>query len=451
MPPDITSWSIDNTASSDSGIAADTSHAYATVTVVTLTGTGFTGCLVTFGDATPGLVTIDSDTHITIEVRLTARSGRIRVTDSVGDFDQTSHIVVYYPQDWIQPDDQWGNSRAYLPAGRARTWNGPLGDHDTSPLLTGPDGSTGGGTPAENFINSRTDLDGGTAGDVVHWTSIQASYYVDTNRIFDDPNGIGQTPADLMPAVTPDAILYPPPVDLVYTEYDATNLDSEGQVYGTLAGKFRLAFQLYRQARDTFPDSSPPALPDVFSTTVELRRLLATDYSLGVSIGTAWLFPDDLAARTLLLSAPTVPTGSSPPATSTSREWNEETDGPPFTYTEGRVLATQEWNVADLDDGRSLGIVLTDGTYSAGAVIDDPPSGAYSRRVAITANYSHVTPWYTPPAVRYWSLTQPPLGRPPLAHRQRRDGVATAGPPLAHLQGGTGSLRPDLAHRQQTP
>lgn len=45
----------------------------------------------------------------------------------------------------------------------------------------------------------------------------------------------------------------------------------------------------------------------------------------------------------------------------------------------------------------------------------------------------------------------PAPGRPPLAHRQRRDGAATVGPPLAHLQGAVGSTRPDLAHRQQTP
>lgn len=39
--------------------------------------------------------------------------------------------------------------------------------------------------------------------------------------------------------------------------------------------------------------------------------------------------------------------------------------------------------------------------------------------------------------------------RPPLAHRQRHDGAATAGPPLAHI--GTTGSRPPLAWRQHTP
>lgn len=42
-------------------------------------------------------------------------------------------------------------------------------------------------------------------------------------------------------------------------------------------------------------------------------------------------------------------------------------------------------------------------------------------------------------------------GRPPLAHRQRLDGAATAGPSLSHFQGAVSAARPDLAHRQHTP
>lgn len=43
-----------------------------------------------------------------------------------------------------------------------------------------------------------------------------------------------------------------------------------------------------------------------------------------------------------------------------------------------------------------------------------------------------------------------PGGRPPLGHRQRADGAATAGAPLAQF-GAAGGARPFLAHRQNTP
>jgi hypothetical protein len=51
---------------------------------------------------------------------------------------------------------------------------------------------------------------------------------------------------------------------------------------------------------------------------------------------------------------------------------------------------------------------------------------------------------FTPPQWRFLFSA-----RPPFAHRQRRDGAATAGPQLAHI--GTSGSRPPLAWRQNTP
>jgi hypothetical protein len=70
-----------------------------------------------------------------------------------------------------------------------------------------------------------------------------------------------------------------------------------------------------------------------------------------------------------------------------------------------------------------------------------PPSGDHYVYWTLTLT---TTITYTP--LRFRNIYD---ARPPLAHRQRRDGTATTGPQLAHI--GTAGNRPPLAWRQNTP
>lgn len=84
---------------------------------------------------------------------------------------------------------------------------------------------------------------------------------------------------------------------------------------------------------------------------------------------------------------------------------------------------------------------------------DPPNTGSftgYHRLATADMALLEVTTTITPPRYRF-VFPVPYTGRPPLGHRQRRDGAATAGPALGHFQGGVGGSRPPLAHRQQTP
>lgn len=171
---------------------------------------------------------------------------------------------------------------------------------------------------------------------------------------------------------------------------------------------------------------------DVVGTTrrgSSIRRLTPTDYTLDGSnrAVTTWV-------QALTPSGPILATFD-PPAF----EDTYQTD--PFEITD----LTPDAN------GFIVFSIVTDALHSTWTVNEghsaqllrlplvSPPS------VGILPLYAQL---YTPPRYRFIYD-----GRPPLAHRQRPDGVNIAGPPLAHIQGGasTAITRPPLAHRQNSP
>lgn len=79
------------------------------------------------------------------------------------------------------------------------------------------------------------------------------------------------------------------------------------------------------------------------------------------------------------------------------------------------------------------------------ATLTSGPSNPIDQHAEVTGEIDiSAEVYYRPPRYRFIYA-----GRPPLAHRQRRDGTATAGPQLAHI--GTTGGRPPLAWRQNNP
>lgn len=139
--------------------------------------------------------------------------------------------------------------------------------------------------------------------------------------------------------------------------------------------------------------------------------------------------------------------------------YDQQFDGGAATYNSGthynEAFASYpaEELIGDIADGTVINVTGTATMVLALTAIDPTdPNAPHNLQWGLDASRgAHVSVWARPPRYRFLYTEPQVLGRPPLAHRQRRDGVATVGPPLAHLQGAVSGTRPDLAHRQQTP
>lgn len=96
------------------------------------------------------------------------------------------------------------------------------------------------------------------------------------------------------------------------------------------------------------------------------------------------------------------------------------------------------------DDHYTHSLLFTADRQAGGTPLVPPATFTDTDKAQLAILTANVSVWCHPPRYR-WLYNY----RPPLAHRQRRDGTATAGAQLAHI--GTSGARPPLAHRQNHP
>lgn len=197
------------------------------------------------------------------------------------------------------------------------------------------------------------------------------------------------------------------PPNAIDIEYDPANTDDTTWVQWPITVQLN-AFPIIAEFLDGSAGATPPS-----DAAELLKRMTAADYTVsGISATPAtannWFTPTQWAARSNVASFP-VAGGSSSFALDTT----------------------------DLDTGgyAVFGECLN---YIANGVV--PPVRLFG---SIDFQISYT---YQPRKYRFLLID---TGRPPLAHRQRRDGTATAGPQLAHV--GTVGSRPPLAWRQNSP
>lgn len=433
-------------------------------TTVAITGTNFSAVdSVTFAGVEADF-TIDSSTHITATVPITAAgvNSPIVVGNEAGS-DSYTGFTPLHPGPWIQPPDQtavydmWGTSANFPDA------------------TSGHEVVTGTGAPpratsveaAEDTANAAANFEVGQATiDTIEYgyrgkISIKA---VDLGTIKTDD----QARADQMPAIPPSSGELAAP-DVWDFEYEGTPPPSgnPGGVYA--GGGYDLTLTAH-PAQDNqnywVDDEDGKTLnltDDMWSARIQWRRFdtaeltfldyarpRLTDPTTWPSVpGTAYVdeaFVSDLADIELAAGYPDgnyVQTVVSMP----------------------EISGTLHLDDGDLDDSDKLAVALVldrliDAPFWAPPLFDPAkwpvhgPSpysnGAIWKQASVVGSAS--IQWaYTPPRYRLLYTTPQVFGQPPLAHRQRRDGAATPGPPLSHRQGGVGLSRPPLAHRQHTP
>lgn len=406
---------------------------------IVLTGTNFdTATAVDIGGATASF-TIDSPTQITATIPLSAVPGLVTVTNLDGNGSHS--FTPLYPGPWRQPDDRWGAWIA-SPLTDAQTW------------LTEWDGLTFPAYPAATFI---PDPETAAEGWALHQTATESASLEDPHWTLRVTNFAVAIPIAADLAVSPDTWmpLIPPsddelaPSDVYDFEYEGHG-DPLGPVDTALT--FSDGLEAHEHAIGT---ATPSDFTEVETAEIRAFRLAASDYDLDVGLVTFDL--------THWLSGPYL-TGlqqiAAKPVSGDGLDETQVSEVHTTTVRQDTDLAAGESLTLDDLDG-------TDGVYAVGfavsVAVDESPV-TYPAWVSSLDNNTPVEKGagidggvfavqaraqYRP--TRYRLLYTHPLGRPPLAHRQRLDGVASNGPPLAHLQSGTGAQRPPVAHRQQTP
>lgn len=466
-PPNATSWAV------ESGGGGFFHLAYEGDTAL-VNGTDLAGTTtVTVGGVSVSFDVL-SGTQIRVHFTTTSRTGPVTLSNSSGSSNAPGDATVYHYGPWTQPADRWGpeadqTSVPSIVVTQSRSF--PLIDDPVPDVwYDGPDTSqaspaspssrpTGGSFGWGLLQSGDYETSGGPDHNFGH-LSVDAGY-VDVNNASSDDQGT------LMPDVNPFTEGW-------VSDPHAVTYETEGGAGtpGTFEGRVKYHMNVIRNQDEVFAPraySGSPQHPG-WGWRGQLRRLLPGDYAVWAGSGTnifpAWLFPDSLTSREVLLDFDGDAPGSivhvtngdgNFPDTALSEELHL------YEASGGTDLGVVEL-VAD-DPGQIIGLIATTDGYAAGsrpgAIVPSDPAGPHDSNVDLPwkdpadnkykLGGQYVGSWgpwavlwsvyYAPP--RYRLIYDAPLTTPALTGlRSRQRATSTGGAPrIRQIRSRARSLR----------